>query len=405
MGLLISLLVVFVTFASILRRIYHNPTLVTARNNRYFFYMALFVFLAVVFGLIGEETGNNWIFYGASLSTELMNYFGLCWVRLNLFSKNVNEDEAGLIVRPFAFVLLLLTNLVELTAFELAGKEAFNTLSMANHREASQNVWLVVALITTLVYALGVTLLILTECLRGLRKSGKFSFKYRCVTLALVATTGTGYFGSDLGRYIIFLFNEDQAVLETGLALRNLIGLGAFIVVSILIFFDTKFFKWMEKYYERSLIKGVYKLQAFYQYTTEKFPAEFRFSPYPAVGTKAPSWVLNEVLDGLADLRNYFWQAYTRRQMLTKGVGLPVNKPVTLEQEAVVWANALKDPKKTNELTLSMNYSVDVPEQQINSNEAKHYVQYYVKLSREVSKLLGVDFDEKDIERKKNEAA
>ncbi|HEX2912221.1 MAG TPA: hypothetical protein VH186_15535 [Chloroflexia bacterium] len=407
-GLFISLLLAFLTFANVLRRIYHNPTLATARNNRYFFYVTLFTFLSISCGLVGEATGNNWVFYGASVSTELMNYFGLCWVRLNLYSANEGEKEVGIIVRPVALGLLMLTNAFELITFQLAGREAFNTLKMADHHQASKNIWLVIGLLATLVYVLGATLFILAESLRGMHQSGKLSFKYRCVTLALISIWGTAYFSTDLGRYLLFLSSGNTEILEKGLNLRNLFGLAAFATVGTLVFFDSKIFKWIERRYERLLLKYVCQLRGFYEYSTARFPAEFRFSPYPAIGTKPPSWVLNEVLDGLADLRNYFWQAEAKRQTLKKGVAniaLAAIKPITLEQEAAVWARCLQEPVETNQLTASMQHSVDIPPQAVRSNELEQHSKYYVKLVKEVSCILGVSFYETTLERKKDEVA
>jgi hypothetical protein len=239
-------------------------------------YIGLCMLGAIIFGWLGEATANNRIFYLASVATELLNYFGLGWVRLNL-STGSQRPNRLIIVRPVALALLGITNLFELACFKMAGAEIFNTLSMADYRQVAQSLELTLGLICTLLYVLVTSSVILLEVLQAKKRSNSLRFKYRCYTTVIVVVNGLGYYGSELGRYTLFLATGKAAVLENLLKLRNGFAVIGYSSLVMLIFCDPLAFQCYNRQHQRQLRTYLQQLRWFYEYANRQFPASYRF--------------------------------------------------------------------------------------------------------------------------------
>jgi hypothetical protein len=360
-------------FFYLMYRINNNKLLLTERRNRLQLYAIFCLILASTFGQIGYAQQNNFVFYFASVFTELSVYFWSAGVKIG------NGTSRKLFVRPIAFAALLLTNLVELSCFWFAGRDDFWRYSMAIHTEVIKNNWLLLGLSATLVYVVGLTLYSSYEFIQDAKITSDFSLKYNWYLSSVALIFGFGFFATDLLRYVIFALSGYKEALEIGFLVRDTIVIPCYLLIFARIFADKQLYRLAKKFYDQKNLKLLLQLETLYNNANDLFPTGYRFNAYDIARSniKTPTWALNEVLDSFSDLRHYFWQAEAIK------VG-EENLPITtsLEKEYKVWRASLSNPDETQELLRDNDRAVRAPKLQATSTTEK--ASFYIKLAKQL---------------------
>src|SRR6476469_5984252 len=100
LSLLPTIIITLSWVAFLTYRIIKVPDRVTKRSIRYLTYIGVLVPACLIFGILGTAWRNNWIYFGASITTQAVIYCFLAWYSLNFYVTSMKNRR--LFIRPFA---------------------------------------------------------------------------------------------------------------------------------------------------------------------------------------------------------------------------------------------------------------------------------------------------------------
>lgn len=330
--------VLFLTY-----RIIKVPDRVTKRSIRYLTYIGVLVPACLVFGILGTTWRNNWIYFGASITTQAVIYCFLAWYSLNF---NTNAALASKVfVRPFAALGLAATMIFEVICFNLAGADKMNTVSMAQPLELNQSLWLMLGVASTMVYLLVNSIVLSHELKKGLDQGTSLVLRYRCFSFLVIATLYSIWSAVALSGLIFYYLSGIRAIEDFSAGICLLVLLVLAVIYAVVLILDKKAFTFyetkIEPVFNRRKIK---KLQWFYQHLMSLFPSETYTNPFnytdPA-RESSPNWMLKVMV---LELINFRILVLSTNSLLAAGA--PLDFSINPEKELPLWNDFFVTPDK-----------------------------------------------------------
>jgi hypothetical protein len=345
-------------------RIKKNLFLIKERRNRYFIYGILLVLPAAVLGEVGVQLRNNYVLYLASTSIQVAIYCYLVAAGISY------KQDAQKIHRPVALTSLIAVNLFDLVCFQLAGAEAQKYIRHIDS-EVIKSSWLLTGRLAITLYMVVIIIIAGKEMFGESEKSDRLATKYLAFSNVWVSVLIFGYYGIDLFRFGLHLIGIN--VLLPGFFLKQTLAAAIFLTIVIRVLADKLIFKAVEWISNHLALRRAMKLKKLYELLNAKFPAVYRFDPYPIYddGFEDEAWLLTELTTSFNDLRFYFLQAEYLRN---KKVG-----NLKFSDELKIWQKCIEEPELTTRL-----FTGERPDRtnKIGDNGKSKTIRFYLKINR-----------------------
>lgn len=388
--LIIVLVGLPLTITYLLTRINQTPALLKIRNSRNVVYSAISVIISIIFAVASNIWKSNEIAFLAILGLQLIIYFSLCWTRLTAKP----NTPSGRIIRPGIFLGILISDIIVILTFKLAGEESRNIYA-GDFSQLWKSSWMWLGVLSIHLFAICGFSILLFE-IRALQRkpinSGELWFKYRCFTFAGLISFDIVFFVLGMTAAIIYTVDHNSGIARVFLDLNNLIVSLETIALFLLAFVERKLFSLYKKYYNWRTEKILSQLEGLFEKAAITLPGVIQLNPYHFSGIQklpSPMWRLEAVVNGFTDIRILVW----RIAYLWKDNPAPQQAgKISFQQEVSWWVRILNSSEETKKLVVSLDgmmFPQDVtplePEVSLES-----VARFYLKLSRHIESQLNL---------------
>ena len=304
-------------------------TFITTRSTRTMLYVVIAVIASSAFGQAAATTFDNRVQFFASFSTELWAYFFLCWFVIT------TNPSTGFVARPFWLVLLVLTNLIEIGTFVLAG-DAFARLFMADVRQLAQNTWLWIGALTTLLYVLAGLTTFVVQALRRAAQSSIYGaeLRFHLHSYAFIASIALIYFMALLLAAVSALLSGNPTPF---LAIRDVAQAIGLPIAGIFSLFSDAIIGIYIGRQDRKYAAHFESLQQLYiDFAGFSFTHAYDINPYdPRYNERPVAWRLEVAVLNLLTVRRAFLQSADDQPLSSKFPSSFWRRMV--QREATLW--------------------------------------------------------------------
>jgi hypothetical protein len=340
---------------------------------------------------------DNRFFFLCLVGAELICYFSLCWFKLA--SGAEADKQLKLILRPYSFAFLMLSLLLVVLGFKLAGSD-FTTINFAKSNDSIKSLWLCFGISVAQFYLFGSLALCVLETLKEIKRrryATQPKFKYRFHSFALVMAAAGLYIAIGLVGSALYWLSGSEGWSTAAFKVRDSFSIIFLLMAFCLhVFFNWKIVLLLDWLYQRNLLRMAKKLQWFYELTIKTFPANYRFNAYAVYaesrksgGNNSPRWLLNTVLLGFSDVD---WNINHTEHFVSNEYSSKVKSAIQITREAEKWyhyflyepGNNYSENNPQAAIPVTLGFKPPKFEEGNRLEEAAHY---YIKLGEHVRNL------------------
>lgn len=360
--------------------------------TRYYSYIVLALFGAVIFTILGLANKSNLIIFLGVISLSISMYFNFCWTHLAL-SSTKNSDQL-ILVRPTAIFWLIVTCFVEALSFFLAGPDDFEHILITDANGLTKSFWLWSGATFVISYLLICELILLLKVLKGIKRQDDtrgLETKFALVTYSVFISLSLVYFLASVSSLLILRFSNWQPLLEICSIIASTGNL-LFFLYLIVNNFDRKLFRLYENWYKKQTLKLLQELRPFYTRSIALFPAPYRQNAFNFVNIRSNESILRSVVNGFSDIRMQLHRG--NAQHIAEKSGVPIELveiPLkeSFNQEIKLWREGLSSPDNANIIKTLVDRvpakaSISVPRVVPDEFSTRQLALYYRKLGRKL---------------------